>query len=151
MQCKEYSKIWLHLTFVALSLSFTKGRKAFPVFHTDRVFIGLPCGQGQLSRIWKVQCYWLSMGKECCSRLRRRLRGGTKYQLALKRLRGRPLVTQSFWHSQMQKALTEYCANGLRFKADDCILLQNQRVWQKSFSKKVVKCWVSRNLAFPQK
>ena len=37
----------------------------------------------------------------------------------------------------MQKALTEYCANGLRFKADDCILLQNQRVWQKSFSKKV--------------
>ena len=35
------------------------------------------------------------------------------------------------------KALTEYCANGLRFKADDCILLQNQRVWQKSFSKKV--------------
>ena len=37
----------------------------------------------------------------------------------------------------MQKALTEYRANGLRFKADDCILLQNQRVWQKSFSKKV--------------
>ena len=63
--------------------------------------------------------------------------GREEIQLALKRLRGRPLVTQSFWHSQMQKALTEYCANGLRFKTDDCILLQNQRVWQKSFSKKV--------------
>ena len=139
MQCTEYSKIWLHLTFVALSLSFTKGHKAFPVFHTDRVFIGLPCGQGQLSRIWKVQCYWLSMGKECCSRLRRRLRGGTKYQLALKRLRGRPLVTQSFWHSQMQKALTEYCANGLRFKADDCILLLSQ----KGRSVELTETWLS--------
>ena len=28
----------------------------FPVFHADRVIIdGLTCGQGQPSRIWKVQ------------------------------------------------------------------------------------------------
>ena len=49
----------------------------------------LPCGQGQLSRIWKVQCDWLSMGKECCLRLSRRLWGGMKNELPKKRLRGR--------------------------------------------------------------
>ena len=37
----------------------------------DRGIIGLPCGQGQPSRIWKAQCDWLSLGKECCSRLSR--------------------------------------------------------------------------------
>ena len=41
--------------------------------HADRVIIGLPCGQGQLSRIWKVQRDWLSLEKECCLRLSRRL------------------------------------------------------------------------------
>ena len=95
MQCTEYSKIWLHLTFVALSLTFIRGHKAFLEFHADRVFIGLPCGQGQPSRIWKVQCDWLRLGKECCSRLSRRLWGGTKYELPLKRLHGRLLVSQS--------------------------------------------------------
>ena len=60
-----YSKIWLNLTFAAPSLTFIRGHKAFPVFHADGVIIGLPCGQGQLSRIWKVQCDWLSVGKEC--------------------------------------------------------------------------------------
>ena len=82
MQCTEYSKIWLHLTFAALSLTFIRSHKAFRVFLADRVIIGLPCGQGQLSRIWKVQCDWLSLGKECCSRLsRRRLWEGTKSEL----------------------------------------------------------------------
>ena len=68
MQCTEYSKIWLNLTFEALSQTFIRGHKAFPVFHADRVIIGLPWGQGQLSRIWKVQCNWLSLGKEYCAR-----------------------------------------------------------------------------------
>ena len=44
----------------ALSLTFIRVQKAFPVFHADRVIIRLPCGQGQISRIWKVQCDWLS-------------------------------------------------------------------------------------------
>ena len=52
--------------------------KASPVFHADCVIIGLPCGQGQLSRIGKVQCDWLSLGKECCLRLSRHLWGGMK-------------------------------------------------------------------------
>ena len=29
------------------------------MIHADRVIISLACGQGQLSRIWKVQCDWL--------------------------------------------------------------------------------------------
>ena len=41
-----------------------RGHKAFPVFHAERVIIGLPCGQGQPSRIWKVQCDWLSLEEE---------------------------------------------------------------------------------------
>ena len=32
MQCTEYSKIWLHLTFAALSLTFIRGHKASLVF-----------------------------------------------------------------------------------------------------------------------
>ena len=36
----------------------------FPVFHADRVIIDeLTCGQGQPSRIWKVQRDWLSLLK----------------------------------------------------------------------------------------
>ena len=66
-----------------------RGQKAFPVFNADRVIIRLPCGQGQLSRIWKVQCDWLSLGKECCTQLSRRLWGGTKDELPQKRLCGR--------------------------------------------------------------
>ena len=81
MQCMEHSKIWLNLIFAALNLTFIRGQKAFPVFHADRVIIRLPCGQGQLSRIWKVQCDWLSLGKEYCSRLSRRLWGGMKDEL----------------------------------------------------------------------
>ena len=45
MQCTEYSKIGLNLTFAALSLTFIRGHKGFPVFHADRVIIGLPRGQ----------------------------------------------------------------------------------------------------------
>ena len=66
--------------------TFIRGKKDFPVFHADRVIIRLPCGQGQLSRIWKVQCDWVSLGKECCTQLSRRLWGGTKDELPQKRL-----------------------------------------------------------------
>ena len=47
-----------------MSLTFIRGHEGFSKFHADRVIIGLPCGQGQLSRIWKVQRDWLSVGKE---------------------------------------------------------------------------------------
>ena len=77
----EYSKISLTRFFAALNLTFIRGRKAFPVSHADGVIIRLPCGQGQLSRIWKVQSDWLSLGKECCLRLSRRLWGGMKDEL----------------------------------------------------------------------
>ena len=33
MQCMEYSKIWLNLTFAALNLTFINGQKALQVFH----------------------------------------------------------------------------------------------------------------------
>ena len=81
MKCMEYSKILLNLIFAALNLRFIRGQKVFPVIHADRVIIRLPCGQGQLSRIWKVQCDWLSIGKECCLQLSRRLWGGMKNEL----------------------------------------------------------------------
>ena len=81
MQCLEYSEIRLNLIFAAQNLTFIRGKKYFPVFHADRVIIKLPYGQGQLSRIWKVQCDWLSLGKECCTRLSRRLWGGMKDEL----------------------------------------------------------------------
>ena len=71
----------LNRTFAALILTFIRGHKAFLVFRTDQVIVGLPGGQGQLFRIWKVQCDWLSLGMECCSRLSRRLWGGTKHKL----------------------------------------------------------------------
>ena len=58
-----------------------RGHEAFPVFHAEQVIIGLPCSQGQPSRIWKVQCDWLSLEKECCFGLSRLLWGGTKYEL----------------------------------------------------------------------
>ena len=41
----------LNLTFAALSLTFIRGDKPFLVFRVDREIIGLPYGQGQLSRI----------------------------------------------------------------------------------------------------
>ena len=69
---------WVNLTFAALRLTFIRGHEGFLKFHADRVIIGLPCGQGQLSRIWKVQRDWLSLGKECCPWLSRRLWEGTK-------------------------------------------------------------------------
>ena len=81
MKCMEYSKILLNLIFAALNLRFIRGQKVFPVIPADRVIIRLPCGQGQLSRIWKVQCDWLSMGKECCLQLSRRLWGGMENEL----------------------------------------------------------------------
>ena len=43
--------------YSALSVTlFIRGYKAFPVFHANQVTVGLLCSQGQLSRIWKVQC-----------------------------------------------------------------------------------------------
>ena len=77
----EYSKIWLTFIFTVLNVTFIRGQKAFPGFLADRVIIRLPCGQGQLSRIWKVQSDWLSMGKESCLRLSRHLWGGMKNDL----------------------------------------------------------------------
>jgi len=58
------SAIRLNLTFAALSLTFIILLKAFLVFHAGGVIIGLPCGQGQTSRIWKVQCVLAKLGKE---------------------------------------------------------------------------------------
>ena len=53
------------LTFASPSLTFIiRGHEGFSKFHADRVIIELPCGQGQLSGIWKVQRDWLSLGKE---------------------------------------------------------------------------------------
>ena len=63
----------VNLSFAALRLTFIWGHEGFLKFHADGVIIGLPCGQGQLSRIWKVRRDWLSVGKECCPRLSRRL------------------------------------------------------------------------------
>ena len=84
MQCIEYSKYdYLNLSFASLNLTFIRGQKAFPVFHVDRV-IRLPCSQGQLSRIWKVQRDWLSLGKECCLQWSRHLWGGMKDELSQK-------------------------------------------------------------------
>ena len=71
------------------NIIFIRGQKALPVFHAHRIIIRLPCGQGQLSRIWKVQCDWLSLGKECCLRLSRRLWRGMKDELPYKSLCGK--------------------------------------------------------------
>ena len=46
------------------------------MFHADRVIIVFQCCQGQLSRTWKVQCDWLSLGNECCTWLSRRFTVG---------------------------------------------------------------------------
>ena len=57
------------------------------MFHADRVIIRLSCGQVQPSRLWKVQCDWVHLGKECCSRLIRRLwegEGGGEIRAPLK-------------------------------------------------------------------
>ena len=97
MQYMEYCKILLNLIFAALNLTFIRGQKAFPVFHADRVNIRLPHGQGQLSRIWEVQCDWPSLGKEYRLRLSRRLWGGMKNELPRKRLRGRLENSQIKW------------------------------------------------------
>ena len=62
MQCTEYSKRRQNLTFATLSLTFIYiGHKTFPVLHADRVILsGYPAGQGQPSRIWKVQIVGLA-------------------------------------------------------------------------------------------
>ena len=83
MQCTENSKIRLSKSYFYRSesnINFIRGHEGFSKFHAHRVIIGLPCGQGQLSRIWKVQLDWLSMGKECCSRWNRHSWGGMKYE-----------------------------------------------------------------------
>ena len=64
MQCTEYSRRRLNLTFATLSLKFIISHKAFPVFHADRVILsGYPAGQGQPSRIWKVPMWSANNGK----------------------------------------------------------------------------------------
>ena len=65
--------------FAALKLTSIRSQAAFLVFLAGRVIIRLP--RGQLSRIWKVHCDSLSMGKECCLQLSRRLWGGMKNEL----------------------------------------------------------------------
>ena len=49
------------------------------VSHVDRVIIGLPWGQGQPSRIWKVRCDWVSVAEEKGESLKtlEGFRGGT--------------------------------------------------------------------------
>ena len=81
MQCMEYSKLWPSLTFAALIVTLIRGYKAFPVFHADRVIIGLPCSQFNFPELGKYNVDWLSLGKECCSQLSRCLWEGTKYEL----------------------------------------------------------------------
>ena len=77
----EYFNIGLKLTFAALNLTFIRGQKAFSVFHANQVIVRLPSGQGQLSRIWRVQCDWQSLEMECYLRLSRCLWGGMKDEL----------------------------------------------------------------------
>ena len=54
------------------------------MFHADRVIFRLPCGQGQLSRIWKVQCDWLSMGKGMLSSVEQAFVGRNEKRAPLK-------------------------------------------------------------------
>ena len=121
MQCTEYSKTWLNLTFAAVSLTFIRGHKAFPVFHTDQVIIRLPCNHREPSRIWKVQGDWLSLGKECCSWLRRYLWGRTKYELPHKCLRRR--LKSLAWISsdcfESFSPLSNVCINQLLMPSSD--------------------------------
>ena len=63
----RYSEFYDLVHCAVSSLLIFGGRKAttgntsaLRRLHADRVIIRLPCGQGQLSRIWKVQCDWLS-------------------------------------------------------------------------------------------
>ena len=57
----------------------------FPVFHTDRVIIDrLTRGQGQPSRIWKVQYDWLSLGKGLLLSVEQALAGRNEIRTPLK-------------------------------------------------------------------
>ena len=130
MQCPEYSKRRQNLTFASLSLTFIIGHKTFPVFHADRVILsGYPAGQGQPSRIWKVQCDWLTMGKECCSRLSRLFWEGTKYELPWKHLCGR--LDQNRGVKSLAFLRGWYCAINLVLEmfADTVIECLVQQAW----------------------
>ena len=57
----------------------------FPVFQADRVIIdGLTCGQGQPSRIWKVQRDWLSLLKGLLFSVEQALAGRDEIRTPLK-------------------------------------------------------------------
>ena len=68
-----------------MNLTFITGPQNFPSVSCRSSNYRLPSDQGQLSRIWKVQCDWLSMGKDCCLWLSRRLWGGMKNELPKKK------------------------------------------------------------------
>ena len=46
------------------------------MFRADRLIIGLPCSQVQPSRLWKVQCDWVHLGKECLFSVAQAFGGG---------------------------------------------------------------------------
>ena len=54
------------------------------MFHADRVIIRLPCGQGQLSRIWKVQCGLAKLGKGMLSSVEQAFVGRDEKRAPLK-------------------------------------------------------------------
>ena len=67
---------------LAGTLSFTVDSFLPYLRLTVKIFQFLRLGRlGQLSRIWKVQRDWLSVGKECCPQLSSRLWGVTKHEL----------------------------------------------------------------------
>ena len=74
MECMKYSKIRLNLTFAALNLTFTRGQKAFPIFHADRAscgqllfsvelaFVGRDEKRAPLKTpVWKARCSFDSL------------------------------------------------------------------------------------------
>ena len=74
----------MNLTFAALRLTFIRGHEGFLKFHADRVIIGLPCGQGQLSRIWKVQRDLAKRGKGMLSSVEQAFVGREEIRAPLK-------------------------------------------------------------------
>ena len=79
------------------------------MFHADQVIFVLPCNQGQPSRIWKVQCDWLRLGKECCSAF-----------VAWDEIRA-PLKTPA-WEATLHQDLTIVTADEERFSSKTAVL-----------------------------
>ena len=100
----------------------------FPVFHTDRVIIDrLTRGQGQPSRIWKVQYDWLSLGKGLLLSVEQALAGRNEIRTPLKiktpardRRLYRIVCMRSF--GNVDRVLRLILEWGLRFSPGNCIL-----------------------------